>query len=824
MRRRVTFSRNLTLSLSRTCRCYCKYCAFATHKAHLYAPEEVLKILDDAARRRVKELLVLTGEHPEVNPEVRTWLASYGHEDFTGYVVWTCERALERGLLPHTNLGVLSRDDLARLRDVTASQGLMLESVSERLMQTVHAGSPTKHPARRLETIHTAGELKIPFTSGILVGIGETLEERVASLEALAAAHAQYGHIQEVILQNFVPHQSYYGQEPAEIADAAARAYWRTGVEQEGAGAEHTFEGIDQLRTGSEGKRAGVEDDPVRARPQLPLPRWATEGAGAVSIEDMKLLIAETRRLMPDVGIQIPPNLADWWSELVAAGATDLGGLSANGDHISPEHPFPSPHQVRKRLQTEGFALTERLCVYPQYIDPEWVSQGVLDTIKLKFWSFIPRRGSGGPLTRTDPPTAIRSELVSGAIEKGRDGRPLDAAELTALFAETRPEAIEQIRIAADELRAELAGETVTFVVNRNINISNVCTVGCAFCGFGQGKRSPDAYQHEEPEFVRRVLEAIDYGASELCIQSGIHPDWDLEDYLGWLRLAKGTARDAGTDLHLHAYSPMEIAHMCDISGLPAAEVFARLRDAGLDSTPGTAAEVLHDGVRERISPNKLPVARWVEIIEASHAAGLRSTSTVMFGHIEEPWELAEHMRVVRELQERTGGITEFVPLSFIPFQTMLGRTHGVEEISREENLKHTAVFRLALGRTIGSLQASWVKMGLDAATESLRWGVNDLGGTLMEESISRLAGSYHGTKLDPEQLVAAAHRAGRPAAERTTLYGIRRHYPLLGADASSDTGDSGTGLRPASPSDATSPSESPIAASTQASLAFPSI
>jgi FO synthase len=743
MRRRVTFSRNLTLSLSRTCRCYCKYCAFATHKAHLYSPEEVVEILDGAARRQVKELLVLTGERPEVNPQVRERLTAYGHEDFTGYVVWTCERALERGLLPHTNLGVLSREDLARLREVTASQGLMLESVSERLMQTVHAGSPTKHPARRLEAIRAAGELRIPFTSGILVGIGETAEERIASLEALAAVHAEYGHIQEVILQNFVPHQSYYGEEPAEIADASARDYWRTGVSDE--------------------------------RPRLPLPEWASEGAGPISIGDMKELIERARELMPDVGVQVPPNLADWWPQLVAAGATDLGGLSANGDHISPEHPFPSPHQARKRLQADGVALTERLCVYPQYIDGDWLAQGVLDTIKLKYWSFIPRRGSG----RTEPPAPIRPELVSGAVQKGRDGLPLSADELTAMFAETRPEAIEQIRAAADELRSDLAGETVTFVVNRNINISNVCTVGCAFCGFGQGKRSPDAYEHDEREFVRRVHEAIEYGASELCIQSGIHPDWALEDYLGWLRLAKATANDAGVELHLHAYSPMEIAHMCDISALPPAEVFGHLREAGLDSTPGTAAEVLHDGVRERISPNKLPVARWVEIIEASHEAGLRSTCTVMFGHIEEPWELAEHMRVVRALQERTGGITEFVPLSFIPFQTLLGRTHGVEEISREENLKHTAVFRLALGRTIPSLQASWVKMGLDAATESLRWGVNDLGGTLMEESISRLAGSYHGTKLDPEQLVAAAQEAGRPAAERTTLYEIRQRYPL---------------------------------------------
>jgi FO synthase len=359
MRRRVTFSRNLTLSLSRTCRCYCKYCAFATHQAHLYSPDEVLEILDGAAKHQVKELLVLTGERPEVNPEVAARLREYGHEDFTAYVVWTCERALERGLLPHTNLGVLSREDLARLREVTASQGLMLESISERLMDTVHAGSPTKHPARRLETIRAAGELRIPFTSGILVGIGETEQERIESLEALAAVHAEHGHIQEVILQNFVPHQRYYGEEPAEIADAAAREYWRTGV--------------------------------ADARPELPLPNWACP----VSIEDMKRLIAHTRRLMPDVGIQIPPNLADWWGELVAAGASDLGGLSANGDHISPEHPFPSPHQVRKELQKDGVALTERLCVYPKYIDQEWVAQGVMDTIKVKYWSFIPRRGSG---------------------------------------------------------------------------------------------------------------------------------------------------------------------------------------------------------------------------------------------------------------------------------------------------------------------------------------------------------------------------------------------------------------------------------------------
>jgi FO synthase len=730
--RRVTFSRNYTLSLSRTCRCYCKYCAFATHRAHLHPPGEVVRMLDDAARRGSKELLVLTGEMPEANPNVARRLHDYGHEDFTSYVVWACERALERGLLPHSNLGVLSPADLERLREVNASMGLMLESVSERLMDTVHAGSPTKHPAARLATIEAAGALRIPFTSGILVGIGETEEERMASLDALAEVQARHGHIQEVILQNFVPHPRYHGREVGEIADRAARARWS-------------------------GNGRPVTHD-------TPLPEWANP----ITIEDLKRLVRHCREVMPDAGIQIPPNLSEWWSDLVREGATDLGGLSANGDHISPEHPFPSPHQVRKRLKQEGYALTERLCVYPQYIEPEWVAQGVLDTIKSRYWSFIPRRGSG----RRNG-VEIESALAPAAIEKARDGRALTKAELTALFAERRPEVIEDMRRAADELRARLAGDTVTFVVNRNINFTNICQVGCAFCGFGQGRRSPDAHHATEDEFVAKVNEAVEFGVTEICMQGGIHPDYTLEHYGRWLRLAK----DVAPHVHLHAYSPMEVHYMCERSGRSPRAVFEYLRECGLGSTPGTAAEVLHDGVRERISPNKLPAGRWVEIIEASHASGLRSTVTVMFGHIEEPWELAEHMRVVRELQERTGGFTEFVPLSFIPFHTLLGRTHGIEEISRDENLKHTAVFRLALGETVTNLQASWVKMGLDAATEALRWGVNDLGGTLMEESISRMAGAQHGVRLDPPQLIEAARRGGRRPAQRDTLYNIVERY-----------------------------------------------
>ncbi len=311
-------------------------------------------------------------------------------------------------------------------------------------------------------------------------------------------------------------------------------------------------------------------------------------------------------------------------------------------------------------------------------------------------------------------------------------------------------------------------------MVNRNINISNICVVGCAFCGFGQGKRSPDAYEHEREEFVRRVEEAVDAGATEICMQSGIHPDWTLESYEGWLRLAKEVA----PEIHLHAYSPMEVDHMCEADRPAAAR--------GVRAAGGGRAR-LHAGHGGRGAARRRAPADLAEQAAGGPLGGdhrglatraaLRSSSTVMFGHIEEPWELAEHMRVVRELQERTGGITEFVPLSFIPFHTLLGRTHGIEEISREENLKHTAVFRLALGRTIRNLQASWVKMGLDAATESLRWGVNDLGGTLMEESISRMAGSYHGTMLTPEQLIGAAQAAGRPAVQRDTLYRVLQAY-----------------------------------------------
>src|SRR5829696_3835558 len=363
MRRRVTFSRNVTLSLSRTCVSHCKYCAFATHRAHLHEPEEVERLIDGAARRGVKELLVLTGDAPGHHAGVRERLAALGFDDFVAYVAWCCERALERGLLPHTNLGALGRDDLARLREVTASQGLMLESLRADLV--AHQASPTKDPALRLQTMRDAEALRIPWTSGILVGIGEDEQDRMAALEALAG----FSNLQEVILQNFVPHRRYYGEEPGEIATEAAERFWRTGLHD---------------------------------GPDVPAPAWSSP----VSVDDVERLVREARRLMPEVGIQIPPNLADWWPRLVGAGATDLGGLSANGDHISPEHPFPSPSQVRARLSADGYALSERLCVYPQYIDATWQAPRVLDVIRERHPSFVPRRREG--------------TLAPGTIERAR--------------------------------------------------------------------------------------------------------------------------------------------------------------------------------------------------------------------------------------------------------------------------------------------------------------------------------------------------------------------------------------------------------------------
>ena len=530
--RRATFSRNYTLSLSRTCRCHCKYCAFATHRAHIHPPDEVERRLEEAARRSAKELLVLTGERPEVNSEVAARLAGWGHDDFTSYVAWACERALERGILPHTNIGVLGRDDLARLREVTASQGLMLESVSERLMETVHAGSPTKHPARRLATIEAAGELRIPFTSGILVGIGESEEERIASLEALAALHARYGHIQEIILQNFVPHPRYYGHEVADIADHAARDE----VGRRGSGVPSSGSGMAGTRPAPSAK--GTAGSPRRkpSAPQvagteaLTLPRFPSEALlppAVTSMADTRLGDARLDRgheaLDPGVQATDAGRRDSGAAQSVGlVGGAGRGGCDGPGGVVGQRR----SHLPRARLsqpapgpQTAGAAglRADRAALrLPAVHGPRVDGAGG------------PRRGQAQVLELHPPPRlgaqargVAAARLTGRAIAKGREGAELSEDELTALFAETRPEAIEEMRAAADELRAELAGERATFVVNRNINFTNICVVGCAFCGFGQGRRSPDAYEVSERDFAERVREAVEFGATEICMQGG---------------------------------------------------------------------------------------------------------------------------------------------------------------------------------------------------------------------------------------------------------------------------------------------------------------
>ena len=630
-------------------------------------------------------------------------------------------------MLPHTNIGVASRDELARLREVTASQGLMLESINPDLV--AHQGSPTKHPARRLDTIRAAGELRIPFTSGILVGIGESLEERIGALEALAAVHAEYGHLQEVILQNFVPHPRYYGAEPAEIADEVA------------------------------GRTGDGDGDAFRC-PRGPPTSRSTRCACSS---------ASRKRLMPDVGVQIPPNLSDWWLPLVEEGATDLGGLSANGDHISPEHPFPSPHRMRKQLQPRGLRAHRAALRLPAVHGPRVARAGRA------------RRHQGEvlelhPAPRVGPPRGARDPPRPGArarSRKGRDGGALTPDELTALFAETRPEAIEDMRQAADELRAELAGDTVTFVVNRNINISNVCIVGCAFCGFGQGRRSPDAYEHDRADFERRVEDALDYGATEICMQSGIHPDWGLEDYEYWLRVAKEVA----PDIHMHAYSAMEVDHMCrpracrpsrsSTGCARRASTRRRARPPRCSTTAcasGSRRTSCRSRAGSRSSRRRTPPGCARPRPSCSATSRSRGSS---------PSTCASCAR------SRSGRAAS--PSSCRCRSSRSTRCSAARTASRRSRARRTSSTPPSSGsrsgRTIPNLQASWVKMGLDAATEALRWGVNDLGGTLMEESISRMAGSYHGVKLDPDDLVGAAHAAGRPAAQRDTLYRVLATY-----------------------------------------------
>jgi FO synthase len=709
----VTYSPKVFIPLTKLCRDVCHYCTFARparrgERAFMTA-DEVLEIARAGASAGCREALFTLGDKPERRYRVaREELAALGCETTIEYLARICSLVLEEtGLLPHANPGVMTRDELAALREVTASQGLMLETLSDRLSERggPHFGSPDKRPAARLETIRLAGELAIPFTTGILIGIGETRAERLEALAAIAALHREHGHIQEVIVQNF-------------------RAKQGTKM------ASHPEPSLDELL-------------------------WTAAAARLV--------------LPPDVHVQVPPNLSyEDFPRLLDAGIDDWGGVSpVTIDHVNPEAPWPEIERLRAATEAWGLALAPRLPAYPEFLSGRWLAPRVLtQALRSTDADGLAREDGWHAGAQTPVPFVPRDALpVDTDGELGED-------EVVRLFA-ARSEELHRVFAAADRLRREVNGDEVSYVVTRNVNYTNVCYFKCGFCAFSKGKlaenlRGP-AYVVPTEEIVRRAHEAWERGAVEICLQGGIHPGFDGDYYV---EVCEAVKREL-PDLHVHAFSALEVWQGAATLGEPLDEYLARLRDVGLASLPGTAAEILDDEVRRVLCPDKVNTAQWLEVHETAHRLGLRSTATIMFGHVDTPRSWARHLLRVRELQQPTGGFTELVPLPFVHMEApiYLKGTARTGPTFREALLMH-AVARLALHPWITNVQASWVKLGLGGAAAALNAGVNDLGGTLMNESISRAAGASHGQELPPERMEEAIRAAGRIPRQRTTLYG----------------------------------------------------
>ncbi len=709
----VTYSPKVFIPLTKLCRDVCHYCTFARpprrgERAYL-TPDEVLEIARAGAAAGCREALFTLGDKPERRYRVaREELASLGCETTIEYLVRMCAVVLEEtGLLPHANPGVMTRDELAALREVTASQGIMLETTSERLSARggPHFGSPDKHPPARLETLRLAGELAIPFTTGILIGIGETREERIEALGAISSMHERYGHIQEVIVQNF------------------------------------------RAKTGT---RMAQHPEP--------------------SLDDLLWTAAVARLVLPaDVHVQVPPNLSyEDFPRLLDAGIDDWGGVSpVTVDHVNPEAPWPEIERLRAATEASGLALAPRLPLYPEFVNGRWLAPKMLtQALRLSDADGLAREDGWFSGSQTPAPFVPRDALpVATAEELGED-------ELVRLFS-ARGDELHRVFAAADRLRREVNGDEVSYVVTRNVNYTNVCYFKCGFCAFSKGKlaenlRGP-AYVVPTEEIVRRAHEAWDRGAVEICLQGGIHPGFDGDYYV---EVCEAVKREL-PDLHVHAFSALEVWQGAATLGEPLDEYLSRLRDVGLASLPGTAAEILDDEVRRVLCPDKVNTAQWLEVHETAHRLGLRSTATIMFGHVDSPRSWARHLLRVRELQQRTGGFTELVPLPFVHMEAPI-YLKGIARSGptfREALLVH-AVARLALHPWITNIQASWVKLGLDGAAAALHAGCNDLGGTLMNESISRAAGASHGQELPPELMEETIRAAGRTPRPRTTLYG----------------------------------------------------
>jgi FO synthase len=723
----VSYSRKVFIPLTRLCRDTCRYCTFVrgprgAASAYL-SPDEVRAIARAGKAAGCDEALFTLGDKPELKYETaRRALARLGHATTIDYLAAMCALVLrETGLLPHVNPGVMSEAEIAVLRRVSVSQGIMLESVSPRLCERggPHHGSPDKWPDVRLATIDAAGRMQVPLTTGILIGIGETRQERIDSLLAIRDAHRRHGHIQEVIVQNF-------------------RAKDGTGMAQ-------------------------------APEPDASELLWTVAMARIV--------------LGPQMNIQAPPNLNPGMStELIAAGINDWGGVSpVTPDHVNPEAPWPAIEQLRAETAQAGKHLTERLAIYPGYArDPErWLDPSMhTPVLRNTDAEGFARAGQWAPGLRemisVSPKHAAPAMLdasMDRALRQAIAGQRLTHDQIVALF-KARGATFGAVCAAADTLRRSVNGDTVSYVVNRNINYTNICNRGCRFCAFSKGRlgdtlRGP-AYDLDREEIMRRVREARDRGATEVCMQGGIHPRYTGATYLGIVDAAKR----AESGIHVHAFSPLEVQHGAMSLGLDIGDYLDRLIGAGLGSLPGTAAEILDDDVRATLCPDKLTAREWLAIVEAAHRRGLHTTATIMFGHIDRPEHWARHLLHIRDLQERTGGFTEFVPLPFVHMEAPLylkGRARK-GPTQREAILMH-AVARLALHPLVPNVQVSWVKLGPQVAAACLDAGANDLGGTLMNESISRAAGTEHGQELPPERMDALIASLGRTPRQRTTLY-----------------------------------------------------
>jgi FO synthase len=736
---RMTFSPKVFIPLTMLCRDRCGYCTFAKAPARLESPyldlDEVLAIARAGRAAGCHEALFTLGEAPEDRyPAAAGWLADHGYASTVDYLVAACAAVLEEtGLLPHANAGALGEDDLAALRPVSASQGMMIESTNPDL--DAHRSAPDKVPARRLATLEAAGRLGIPFTTGLLVGIGESRDDRLDTLEAIAASHARHGHVQEVIVQNFLP-------------------------------------------------KAGTS---MHRHPPCPTDEFLWTIAAARLV------------LPPGIHLQAPPNLSDELGPLVAAGIDDWGGVSpVTADHVNPERAWPDLGILRAATESTGHTLAPRLTIYPEFaLDPgRWLDDGlrfpVLDASDAEGLGRDHPWASGGEIpppellppfvaAGDDPAPVGRPPVVTLASSGGAvaevlaavlDGHSVDEDEIVTLFGARGPEVRDVARVA-DHLRSEIIGDEVTFVANRNINYTNVCTFKCKFCAFSKGPLSLNLrgapYLLELSEITDRVAEGEAMGATEVCLQGGIHPDFDGDYYLHVIR----AVREASPTIHIHGFTALEVTEGARRSELPLADYLVLLRDAGLRTIPGTAAEILDDEVRAVLCPDKIDTEQWLEAHRTAHAVGLNSNVTIMFGAIEQPRSWARHLVRTRALQLETGGFTEFVPLPFVHMATPL----YIQKRSRRgptfrETLLMHAVGRIAYRGAIDNIQLSWVKLGSDGARQLLRAGVNDLGGTLIDENISRAAGASHGQMMDADAFRALVTPLGRTLAQRTTLYG----------------------------------------------------